>query len=196
DAGAARAAGHATGGHGTGASGARGDRGHGAGANPGAGADPARRDRAGREGSRLASLRRRTFGGAQSAQVTPLGLSRSSKPAPKAFPLWPGCGNCDMFAPVESTRFSTFIPTLEVLPMQMKYKLTVAAAIAAIAGIASAQEVVKIGHVAPMSGPQAHYGKDNENGVRMAIENLNAKGVTIAGKKLKLEITAEDHAAD
>lgn len=80
--------------------------------------------------------------------------------------------------------------------MQLKYKLTVAAAIAAIAGLASAQEVVKIGHVAPLSGPQAHYGKDNENGVRMAIEDLNAKGVTIGGKKVKLEIQAEDDAAD
>ena len=80
--------------------------------------------------------------------------------------------------------------------MQMKTKLTVAAAIAAIAGLASAQEVVKIGHVAPLSGPQAHYGKDNENGVRMAIEDLNAKGVTIGGKKVKLEIQAEDDAAD
>ncbi|HEY8050322.1 MAG TPA: branched-chain amino acid ABC transporter substrate-binding protein [Ramlibacter sp.] len=81
--------------------------------------------------------------------------------------------------------------------MQMKYKLTVAAALSALAGLALAQEtVVKIGHVAPMSGPQAHYGKDNENGVRMAIEDLNAKGVTIAGKKVKLEIEAEDDAAD
>jgi branched-chain amino acid transport system substrate-binding protein len=81
--------------------------------------------------------------------------------------------------------------------MQMKYKLTVAAAIAAVAGLALAQEtVVKIGHVAPMSGGQAHYGKDNENGVRMAIEDLNAKGVTINGKKVKLEIQAEDDAAD
>jgi branched-chain amino acid transport system substrate-binding protein len=79
----------------------------------------------------------------------------------------------------------------------MKYKLTAAAAIAAFAGFALAQEtVVKIGHVAPMSGPQAHYGKDNENGVRMAIEDLNAKGVTIGGKKVKLEIQAEDDAAD
>jgi branched-chain amino acid transport system substrate-binding protein len=80
--------------------------------------------------------------------------------------------------------------------MKLKYKMTVAAAIAAIAGLASAQEVVKIGHVAPLSGPQAHYGKDNENGVRMAIEDLNAKGVTIGGKKVKLEIQAEDDAAD
>src|SRR6476620_2022763 len=81
--------------------------------------------------------------------------------------------------------------------MTMKMKLTVAAAIAAVAGIASAQDtVVKIGHVAPMSGAQAHYGKDNENGVRMAIEDLNAQGVTIGGKKVKCEIQAEDDAAD
>ncbi len=81
--------------------------------------------------------------------------------------------------------------------MQMKLKLTVAAAIAAIAGIAAAQEtVVKIGHVGPVSGAQAHYGKDNENGVRMAIEEINAAGTTIGGKKIKFEIQAEDDAAD
>ncbi len=81
--------------------------------------------------------------------------------------------------------------------MQMKLKLTVAAAIATAAGVSLAQDmVVKIGHVAPMSGGQAHYGKDNENGVRMAIEDLNAQGVTIGGKKVKFEIAAEDDAAD
>ena len=81
--------------------------------------------------------------------------------------------------------------------MQMKLKLTVAAAIAAVAGIALADEmVVKIGHVAPMSGSQAHYGKDNENGVRMAIEDLNAQKVVIGGKQIKFEIAAEDDAAD
>ena len=46
--------------------------------------------------------------------------------------------------------------------MQLKLKLTVAAALAAVASMAAAQEqVIKIGHVAPVSGPQAHYGKDN-----------------------------------
>ena len=81
--------------------------------------------------------------------------------------------------------------------MQLKLKLTVVAAIAAVAGMASAQEqVVKIGHVAPVSGAQAHYGKDNENGARMAIEELNAQGVTIGGKKIKFELQAEDDAAD
>jgi branched-chain amino acid transport system substrate-binding protein len=100
-----------------------------------------------------------------------------------------------MFACVETT--TTLSAFFMEIDMQLKLKLTVAAAIAAIAGMASAQEqVVKIGHVAPVSGPQAHYGKDNENGARMAIEDLNAQGVTIAGKKVKLELVAEDDGAD
>jgi branched-chain amino acid transport system substrate-binding protein len=82
--------------------------------------------------------------------------------------------------------------------MQMKLKLTVAAAIAAVAGLASAQDVqvVKIGHVAPTSGAQAHYGKDNENGARMAVDDLNTQNVVIGGKKIKFELVAEDDAAD
>lgn len=82
--------------------------------------------------------------------------------------------------------------------MQLKLKLTVVAALSAVAGMASAQDtqVVKIGHVAPMSGGQAHYGKDNENGVRMAIEDLNTQNIVIGGKKIKFEIAAEDDAAD
>lgn len=81
--------------------------------------------------------------------------------------------------------------------MQLKLKLTVAATFAAVAGMASAQEqVVTIGHVAPLSGAQAHYGKDNENGARMAIDDLNAQGITINGKKIKFELQAEDDASD
>jgi len=81
--------------------------------------------------------------------------------------------------------------------MQVKLSLIAGAVVAMCAVAASAQEVVvKIGHVAPMSGGQAHYGKDNENGARMAVEDLNAKGVTVGGKKVKLELVAEDDAAD
>ncbi len=81
--------------------------------------------------------------------------------------------------------------------MQMKLKLTALAAVAMVAGMASAQDaVVKIGHVAPMSGSQAHYGKDNENGARMAIEELNTQNIVIGGKKIKFELLAEDDAAD
>jgi branched-chain amino acid transport system substrate-binding protein len=81
--------------------------------------------------------------------------------------------------------------------MQIKLNAVMCAAAVLFAGAASAQDmVVKIGHVGPVSGAQAHYGKDNENGVRMAIEDLNAKGVMIGGKKARFEIVAEDDAAD
>ena len=64
--------------------------------------------------------------------------------------------------------------------MQIQLKLVAVAAAAAFAGTVSAQDlVVKIGHVGPTSGGIAHLGKDNENGARMAIDELNAKGVTI-----------------
>lgn len=56
--------------------------------------------------------------------------------------------------------------------------------------------VVKIGHVGPVSGAIAHLGKDNELGAKMAIEDLNAKGVKIGGKTAKFELLAEDDAGD
>lgn len=80
--------------------------------------------------------------------------------------------------------------------MQMKLKITVAAAIAVASGMTLAQEVIKIGHVAPTSGGIAHFGKDNENGARMAIDELNAKGIKIGGKAVKFELLAEDDAGD
>ncbi len=61
---------------------------------------------------------------------------------------------------------------------------------------AKPEVVVKIGHVAPMTGPQAHLGKDNESGARLAIEDLNAQGLEIGGAKIKFELVAEDDQAD
>ncbi len=83
--------------------------------------------------------------------------------------------------------------------MQFKTKMIpLAGAIAfVLAGTASAQEqIVKIGHVGPISGAIAHLGKDNENGAKMAIDELNAKGTMIGGKKVKFELLTEDDAAD
>jgi len=81
-----------------------------------------------------------------------------------------------------------------------------AATVAALAGCGKKESgsigapagatVVRIGHVAPLSGPQAHYGKDNENGVRMAIEDLNAQNPQVGGKPVHFEIAAEDDAGD
>ena len=51
---------------------------------------------------------------------------------------------------------------------------------------------MKIGHVGPSSGSIAHLGKGNEMGAKMVIEELNAKGVMIGGKKAKFELLAED----
>ncbi|MFC5511559.1 branched-chain amino acid ABC transporter substrate-binding protein [Massilia jejuensis] len=78
----------------------------------------------------------------------------------------------------------------------MTIKLIPLALAMLVAGGASAQQVVKIGHVGPVSGPNSHLGKDNENGARMAIDELNAKGFTIDGKKVTLQLVAEDDGSD
>jgi branched-chain amino acid transport system substrate-binding protein len=55
---------------------------------------------------------------------------------------------------------------------------------------------VRIGFASPLTGPQAHYGKDNLNGARMAIDALNERGARIAGKPVRFELTVEDDQAD
>ena len=70
------------------------------------------------------------------------------------------------------------------------------AAAPAAAPAAEALPVIKIGHVAPLTGSIAHLGKDNENGARLAIDELNEAGVEIGGKKVKLELVSEDDQAD
>jgi branched-chain amino acid transport system substrate-binding protein len=62
---------------------------------------------------------------------------------------------------------------------------------------APAEEVVKIGHVAPLTGGQAHLGKDNENGAKMAVDEINAAGgLKVGDKTIKLELLGEDDKAD
>jgi len=80
--------------------------------------------------------------------------------------------------------------------MKPTFQLSLIAALSLASGLVAAQQVVKIGHVGPVSGAIAHLGKDNENGARMAIEELNAKGVKIGGQTVKFELVAEDDAAD
>ena len=65
-------------------------------------------------------------------------------------------------------------------------------------GTLAADEVcVKIGSGAPKTGGIAHLGKDSENGVALAIQEINGKGgLTIGGKKVKLAMVGEDDAAD
>jgi ABC-type branched-subunit amino acid transport system substrate-binding protein len=67
----------------------------------------------------------------------------------------------------------------------------------AFAGHAGAQEqVVKIGHSGPLSGANAFAGKDNENGLRLAVEELNAKKIAVGGRTLKFELVSEDDQCD
>lgn len=83
--------------------------------------------------------------------------------------------------------------------MQIKLNSVVLAAVVAMGAQASwAQETieVRIGHVGPTSGAIAHLGKDNELGARMAIQDLNAKGVMIGGKKAVFKLFPEDDAGD
>ncbi|MBI1394562.1 MAG: ABC transporter substrate-binding protein [Betaproteobacteria bacterium] len=54
------------------------------------------------------------------------------------------------------------------------------------------QVTVKIGHAAPLTGSIAHLGKDNENGVRLAVDEANARGLVIGGKKVVFEMLSED----
>ena len=71
-----------------------------------------------------------------------------------------------------------------------------ALALALAANAYAEDQIVKIGHIGPLSGANAFAGKDNESGVRLAIEELNAKKVNLGGKTLKFELQSEDDQCD
>lgn len=80
-------------------------------------------------------------------------------------------------------------------------RITVLAIAVGMAAVVSAprllaQDVAKIGFASPLTGGQANYGKDNQNGAQMAIDELNARGVKVAGKAVKFELMSEDDQAD
>lgn len=56
--------------------------------------------------------------------------------------------------------------------------------------------VIRIGSVSPLTGPQTHIGKDNENGARLAVDEINAQGLTLGGKAVRLELLSEDDQAE
>ncbi|MEP7181001.1 MAG: branched-chain amino acid ABC transporter substrate-binding protein [Betaproteobacteria bacterium] len=55
---------------------------------------------------------------------------------------------------------------------------------------------VKIGHAGPLTGGIAHLGKDDENGVHLAVDEATAKKIKIGGKTIKFEMMSEDDQAD
>jgi branched-chain amino acid transport system substrate-binding protein len=78
----------------------------------------------------------------------------------------------------------------------MKSRLLIALVCAAAAGVVTANDTVKIGCVAPLTGPQAHLGKDIENGARLAVDGINASHPTMGGKPVTFELQVEDDQAD
>jgi branched-chain amino acid transport system substrate-binding protein len=59
-----------------------------------------------------------------------------------------------------------------------------------------ADQTVRIGQVSPLTGEQAAIGKDSENGVRLAIEDLNKKRIRIGGQNVTFVLESEDDAGD
>ncbi len=84
--------------------------------------------------------------------------------------------------------------------LSVRLKLVVAGAATALAlglaGCGKKDETIKIGHAGPLTGPVAHLGKDNENGVRLALDEANAAGLSIGGKKVSFSMQSEDDQAD
>ncbi len=75
------------------------------------------------------------------------------------------------------------------------------AALAAAAGLLShpalaQDQVVRIGLSGPLTGANAFAGKDNENGVRLAVEELNTRKIKVGGKAVRFELVSEDDQGD
>src|SRR6185436_18590437 len=54
-------------------------------------------------------------------------------------------------------------------------------------------DTIKIGHYGSLTGSEATFGKSTDNGIRLAVEEVNAKGgVKVAGKTYKIELVSDD----
>ncbi|MEZ4128477.1 ABC transporter substrate-binding protein, partial [Salmonella enterica] len=76
--------------------------------------------------------------------------------------------------------------------------LLAGACIAALAltGCSRVPDTIKIGVAQPLSGPLAALGQDMLNGVRLAVDELNQSGFKVDGKRVTLEVVAQDDRAD
>jgi branched-chain amino acid transport system substrate-binding protein len=55
---------------------------------------------------------------------------------------------------------------------------------------------VTLGHAGPLTGSIAHQGKDDENGVALALEQANAKRLRIGGREVRFRMMSEDDQGD
>src|SRR5690606_11247064 len=61
---------------------------------------------------------------------------------------------------------------------------------------APAGVTVTIAHAGPLTGSIAHLGKDDENGVALAIAQANEQKISLGGKPVTLRMMSEDDQAD
>ncbi|MGI4855535.1 MAG: branched-chain amino acid ABC transporter substrate-binding protein [Janthinobacterium lividum] len=74
--------------------------------------------------------------------------------------------------------------------------LTAAGSATPVTSDAAAVRTVRIGHAAPLSGDEAHLGQDSENAARLAVEEINTRGLSIDGQAITLELDAQDDGGD
>jgi branched-chain amino acid transport system substrate-binding protein len=77
--------------------------------------------------------------------------------------------------------------------MNKSLAITVAAVLTLTAFVSSAQDTIKIGGAAPLTGPQSKIGTDMIQGAEMAVEHWNARG-GIRGKRIVL-VKGDDEAS-
>jgi len=77
-------------------------------------------------------------------------------------------------------------PTLALAPFGVESLPVVSRALAA------APATVKIGYSAPFTGAAAEFGTNGWRGIQLALEEINAKGVTVGGKTHQIAIVRYD----
>ena len=86
----------------------------------------------------------------------------------------------------------TFSPSFKTVASIM----ALACAFGGLMSAAHADTTVRLGFAAPLTGPQAHYGEDMRNGLLLALEEANAKGIKLDGDKAKFVLVSKDDQAD
>ncbi|MBN3755268.1 branched-chain amino acid ABC transporter substrate-binding protein [Paraburkholderia sp. Tr-20389] len=80
--------------------------------------------------------------------------------------------------------------------MKVLVSLIAASALCIVPLVANAQQTIKIGVSAPLTGLGAANGKDIENGVRLAVEEANAQHPNIGGQQIQFELASVDDQGD
>ncbi|MDR5694634.1 MAG: ABC transporter substrate-binding protein [Armatimonadota bacterium] len=58
--------------------------------------------------------------------------------------------------------------------------------------LAAAPATIKVGYTAPFTGAAAEFGTNGWRGIQLALEEINAKGLTVEGKRYRVEIVRYD----